>query len=178
MKSTLFVKIRRFLHNKVVVNGVRNYYNFVWKTNIGAGSRISLSVKIDKEYPQGVVIGEYTAVTFGVAILTHDFVNGYRTTTTIGSHCFIGARSMIMAGVTIGDQCIIGAGSVVLRDVPANSVVMGNPARVIERDVKLARWGKRIPVEKLAAEAEVTGTSIDHKAAAPAAAAVQETLGD
>lgn len=144
MATNPLVKIRRFLHNKVIVNGVRNYYNLVWKTKIGEGSRISLSVKMDKEFPEGIEIGKDTAVTFGVAIVTHDFVNNYHTTTKIGSNCFIGARSMIMPGVTIGDECIVGAGSIVLRDVPPNSVVMGNPARVIERGVSLGRFGKRL----------------------------------
>ena len=144
MASSPLVRFRRFLHRHFIVNGVRIYYNTVWKTKIGAGSRISLSVKIDKANPEGVVIGENTAVTFGVAIVTHDFVNNFHTTTKIGSNCFIGAHSIIMPGVTIGDECIIGAGSVVLRDVPSNSVAMGNPARVIERGVRLSHWGVRI----------------------------------
>ena len=148
MASSPLVAFRRFLHRHFVVNGVRIYYNSVWKTKIGAGSRISLSVKIDKANPEGVVIGKNTAVTFGVAIVTHDFVNNFHTTTTIGSNCFIGANAIIMPGVTIGDQCIIGAGSVVLRDVPAHSVVMGNPGRVIERDIKLGPWGVRIAAPK------------------------------
>lgn len=152
MASSPLVAFRRFLHRHLIVNGVRIYYNSVWKTRIGEGSRISLSVKIDKANPEGVVIGKNTAVTFGVAIVTHDFVNNFHTTTTIGSNCFIGANAIIMPGVMIGDQCIIGAGSVVLRDVPSHSVVMGNPGRVIERDIKLGPWGVRIAAPKVAAE--------------------------
>lgn len=36
------------------------------------------------------------------------------------------------AYVTIGDNCTIGAGSVVTHDIPANSVAVGNPAKVIK----------------------------------------------
>jgi acetyltransferase-like isoleucine patch superfamily enzyme len=43
----------------------------------------------------------------------------------------IGIDAVIMPGVAIGDNVVIGARSVVTRDVPSNSVVVGQPARVI-----------------------------------------------
>lgn len=43
----------------------------------------------------------------------------------------IGTGSTILCGVVIGENAIVGAGSVVVRDVPPNTVVVGNPARVI-----------------------------------------------
>jgi serine acetyltransferase len=48
-----------------------------------------------------------------------------------------------MPGVTIGDHSIVGSGSVVMRDVPAHSLVMGNPARVIERGIDTTHLGRR-----------------------------------
>lgn len=51
--------------------------------------------------------------------------------TTIGSDVWIGFRSTILSGVTIGDCSIVGAGAVVTRDIPPNSIVAGNPARLI-----------------------------------------------
>ena len=44
---------------------------------------------------------------------------------------FIGMNATILKGVDIGDNVVIGASSVVTKDVPADSVVVGNPARVI-----------------------------------------------
>lgn len=44
----------------------------------------------------------------------------------------IGANSTVLPGVRIGRNSIVGAGSVVTKDVPENSVVVGNPARVIK----------------------------------------------
>lgn len=44
----------------------------------------------------------------------------------------IGANSTILPGVRIGKNSLVGAGSVVTKDVPENSVVIGNPARVIK----------------------------------------------
>lgn len=51
--------------------------------------------------------------------------------TTVKARASIGSGSTILSRVTIGENAIVGAGSVVTRDVPANSVVAGNPARVI-----------------------------------------------
>ena len=50
----------------------------------------------------------------------------------IGNDCWIGGNSVICPGVTIGDGCTIGAGSVVTKDIPANSLAVGNPAKVIK----------------------------------------------
>jgi maltose O-acetyltransferase len=45
---------------------------------------------------------------------------------------WIGGGAIILPGVTIGLNAVVGAGSVVTRSVPANTVVVGNPARVIK----------------------------------------------
>jgi acetyltransferase-like isoleucine patch superfamily enzyme len=37
----------------------------------------------------------------------------------------------VLANVTIGERAIIGAGAVVTRDIPPDSIVAGNPARVL-----------------------------------------------
>ena len=37
-----------------------------------------------------------------------------------------------MPGVTIGENCIVGAGTIVTKDIPANSIAIGNPAKVIK----------------------------------------------
>lgn len=52
---------------------------------------------------------------------------------TIGEECWIGGRVTICPGVTIGDRCVIGAGAVVTKDIPADSLAIGNPAKVIRK---------------------------------------------
>ncbi len=49
---------------------------------------------------------------------------------SIGHRVWIGANSIICAGVTIGDNAVIGAGSLVTSDIPANAVAYGVPATV------------------------------------------------
>ena len=49
----------------------------------------------------------------------------------IGDGSWIGARAIILPGVTIGRRCLVAAGAVVSRDVPDDSLVAGNPARVV-----------------------------------------------
>ena len=45
----------------------------------------------------------------------------------------IGSGATLLCGVTVGERAVVGAGSVVTKDVPANSVVAGNPARVMRK---------------------------------------------
>lgn len=61
---------------------------------------------------------------------------------TIGNSVWIGGSATILPGVTIGDNCVIGAGSVVTKDVEADTVVGGNPAKVIKRIPKPVIAGK------------------------------------
>jgi acetyltransferase-like isoleucine patch superfamily enzyme len=51
--------------------------------------------------------------------------------TVIKKGVSIGSGATILCGITIGENAIVGAGGVVTKDVPANSVVAGNPARVL-----------------------------------------------
>jgi acetyltransferase-like isoleucine patch superfamily enzyme len=51
--------------------------------------------------------------------------------TVIKQGASIGTGATILSGITIGENAIVGAGSVVTRDVPANSIVAGNPAKVL-----------------------------------------------
>jgi maltose O-acetyltransferase len=50
---------------------------------------------------------------------------------TIGDNAWLGGGAIVLAGVLIGENAIVGAGAIVTKDVPPNTVVMGNPARVV-----------------------------------------------
>jgi acetyltransferase-like isoleucine patch superfamily enzyme len=56
--------------------------------------------------------------------------------TVIKRGASIGSGTTLLGGITVGENAIVGAGSVVTKDVPANTIVAGNPAKVLERPAK------------------------------------------
>ncbi len=51
----------------------------------------------------------------------------------IGNNCFLGARSIFLPDVEIGDNCLVAVGSVVANSFGDNSLIMGNPAKLVSR---------------------------------------------
>jgi len=126
----------------LIVEALRLLYTKVFKMDLHPSCTFSLSAKFDKTNPRGIHVGENSYVAFDVVLLAHDMSRGTRAHTRIGRNCFIGGRSLILPGITIGDNAIVGAGSVVTRDVPSNTIVAGNPARVIRTDIKVGKYGR------------------------------------
>ena len=141
---SLLSKVRTFVHRKVVLPGVTGFYRNVYGMDLGRDVRISRGAILDKTNPRGIHIGDFTAVTSGAEILTHDFVNRRHEPVHIGRNCFIGYGAIVLPGVRIGDSVIVTGNSVVGRDVPSNCVVMGNPARVVENNITTGPWGIRL----------------------------------
>lgn len=88
----------------------------------------------------GLVIGDHCSISAGVHIYTHDTVlwavsggvqSAKKSAVKIGSNTYIGAQSVIVAGVTIGERCVIAANSLVNRDAPDGTIVGGTPARTL-----------------------------------------------
>ena len=50
----------------------------------------------------------------------------------IEDNVWLGEGVVVLSGVTIGENCIVGANTVVTKSIPKNSVVAGNPARIIK----------------------------------------------
>jgi UDP-2-acetamido-3-amino-2,3-dideoxy-glucuronate N-acetyltransferase len=53
--------------------------------------------------------------------------------TRIKKGASVGSSVTLLCGITVGENAIVGAGSVVTKDVPDNTIVAGNPARVLRR---------------------------------------------
>ncbi len=101
-----------------------------YKTRVGPGLRLF--------HGQGLVVHETSVIgahctlrqstTIGNKILPDGAGSA---SPVLGDGVDVGANAVILGPVTIGSGTIIGAGSVVVKDAPANSVLVGNPARVI-----------------------------------------------
>lgn len=89
-------------------------------------------------HPVGIVIGRnvkigkdciiYQNVTIGTKE-TKNFMNAPYP--TLGNNVTIFANSVIFGDITIGHNSVIGAGSVVFSNIPPNSIVVGNPGKII-----------------------------------------------
>lgn len=96
-----------------------------------------LTSKIDVHHGFLISMGDNVTIS-DARLLTHDgstkkflgYSRGGRI--KIGSNVFIGAGAIILPGIEIGDNVIVGAGAVVTKDIPNDSLVVGNPARVIK----------------------------------------------
>lgn len=119
----------------------------IGKCVIGRGCTIHSHVWIGDNVKIGnwVRIQAFTFIPPGVTIGDHVFL-GPRVTftndkhppslhwseTKVENYAVIGAGAVILPGLTIGAHSVVGAGAVVTRSVPPHSLVVGNPARLVE----------------------------------------------
>ena len=91
----------------------------------------------DSNWPWLITVGDNVLLSTNVRILAHDASTNYAGAHTkigiveIGNDVFIGSGSIILCNTRIGNNVIVGAGSVVSHDVPDNSVVAGNPVKLV-----------------------------------------------
>ncbi len=137
-------------------------YDFVnlYGCEIGNNSKIGTFVEIQKGAKIGnnCKISSHTFICEGVTIEDNVFI-GHNVTfindaypratndsgdlqsetdwvcipTLIKRGASIGSSTTLLCGITVGQNALVGAGSVLTKDVPANTIVAGNPARIIRQ---------------------------------------------
>lgn len=106
--------------------------------NIHIGNNVSINPYFKCMSAGNIFIEDNVQIAMNVSIITnnHDFYDRAVLTVKnvrIKKNAWIGAGATILPGVTVGENAIVGAGSVVTHDVEPNTVVAGNPARIIKR---------------------------------------------
>lgn len=108
--------------------------------NITVGENVFINACCKFQDQGGITIGNNCLIGHNVTIATlnHDFDPSKRANinpspVVIGNNVWIASDSTILPGITIEDGAIIGAGSVVTKNVQKNTIVAGNPARVIKK---------------------------------------------
>lgn len=137
----------RIVHKKYL----KMWYKFLKKSGCDVNGEIryiSPSAYIDSSDYTKIKIGSGVTISRDVLILTHDFsitnalysiskLNEFNhephfvKNVEIGQNVFVGARAIILPGTLIGENCIVGAGCVVKGTIPPNSIIVGNPYRII-----------------------------------------------
>lgn len=135
---------------KKILNIYRRYFWSCEKygkfLGVKIGEKSIISTKHFGSEPYLIKIGDSVRVTKDVKFFTHGAARMFRKNNpnfdffgkiNIGNNVYIGNNALIMPGVTIGDNVIVAAGSVVTKSVPNNSIVGGNPARILGDVFKL-----------------------------------------
>jgi maltose O-acetyltransferase len=109
---------------------------------VAIGDNVDINREVYFDSISKVTIGDNVRIGFRVSLITanHDIGPSWKRAgnlegqpIVIEKGCWIAACAVIGPGVTIGAGSIVSAGAVVMRSMPANSLIAGNPARVISK---------------------------------------------
>jgi len=137
----LFFRISHFFSRSLLlriiglpVRIVFKILSILFSIDLSDKTRIGKNFKID--HGQGLVINYKTIIGDNVILRQNTTIGnkgqGDLKCPIIGNNVNIGANVVIIGNIEIGDNCIIGAGSVIIKNIPKNSIVVGNPGRVIK----------------------------------------------
>jgi acetyltransferase-like isoleucine patch superfamily enzyme len=112
---------------------------------VGKNVYIGMQCSIDNAYPEYVYIEDNVSLVGECLVIAHSNPYSHFQNVTparvspviIKQGAWICVRAVILPGVTIGENSIVSAGSVVDSDVPPRSIVAGNPAKILARNLPI-----------------------------------------
>ena len=155
-------KVTRKIASDVNLGEKVKIYDFVnmYGCRVGDNTKIGTFVEIQKgaKIGRNCKISSHTFICEGVTIEDNVFI-GHNVTfindkyprataanselqteddwecvpTLVKKGASIGSSTSLLCGITVGENAIVGTGSVVTRDVPPNTIVAGNPAKVLRK---------------------------------------------
>jgi len=137
---SIFTFLNAFYKLLILKAGEERRNKYLRRQGVKIGKNCKVHTVSFSTEPYLVEIGDNARITSGTIFITHDgAVNCFKGEIgggifgriKIGNNVFIGSNSIILLNTTIGNNCIIGAGSVVRGQFPDDSVIVGNPAKVI-----------------------------------------------
>ncbi len=145
MKLSIINKLKKALdrtHRKLLEKSSnQKRINYFRRKGMRVGENCLFNTMTFSTEPYLIEIGDHVAIARGTLFITHDggvwcFRDELKDADIfgrikIGNNVFIGNNCTILPNTTIGHNCIIGAGSVVRGQFPDNSVIVGNPAKVV-----------------------------------------------
>ena len=135
-KPKLFYKIFACLTPFVFLSSLRIFVLKVCGMKIGKNVFIGRNCIIDDAFPELVTIEDDVMISVGAIIFAHDASSPKQAVSrvVIKKSVYLGVGSIVLPGVTIGEGAVVGAGAVVTRDVQPHTVVVGVPAKPIQRN--------------------------------------------
>lgn len=156
-----YIRKLQIISDEIYMNHFTRYLKKIGIKIKGTPKYINSDVYFDSKDYTKISIGNNITISREVMFLTHD----YSITTafaalgeiiergkgevyflkeiSVGDNCFIGARASILPGTSIGNNVIIGSGSVVKGIIPDNSIVVGNPCKIIKKTDEYAAYHKK-----------------------------------
>jgi serine O-acetyltransferase len=122
---------------------VSNVSRWMTGIEIHPGARVGRHVFID--HGMGIVIGETaeigdgTTIYQGVTLGGTSLARGSKRHPTLGRNVIVGAGAKVLGGFTVGDGARIGSNAVVVKEVPAGATAVGNPARILHKELDAQR---------------------------------------
>lgn len=117
---------------------VRQGVHILMGNRVKIGNHVSIMYNFVCMSRGGVTIEDGVSIAANTQILTNNHDEKEHRIllckpVVIKKNAWIGAGVTILPGVTIGENAIVGASAVVTKDVPADTIVVGNPARVLRK---------------------------------------------